>query len=35
MSETSCNIKLDIPLRVVNQIQKELTKNYEIYGVIN
>ena len=35
MSENSCNIKLDIPLRVVNQIQKELTKNYEISGVIN
>ena len=31
----SCNIKLDIPLSVINQIQPELTKNYEISGVIN
>jgi hypothetical protein len=31
----NCNIKLDIPVDLINQIQPELTKNYEISGVIN
>jgi hypothetical protein len=34
-SEKKCNIKLDIPIELINQIQPELTKNYEISGVIN
>ena len=30
-----CNIKLDIPIDLINQIQPELTQKYEISGVIN
>jgi len=30
-----CNIKLDIPIDLINQIQPELKQKYEISGVIN
>jgi hypothetical protein len=30
-----CNIKLDIPIDLINQIQPELTQKYEISGIIN
>ena len=30
-----CNIKLDIPIDLINQITPELTQKYEISGIIN
>jgi hypothetical protein len=35
MSTQSCNLKLIIPIDIINELQKELTNNYEIAGTIN